>query len=229
MCVIFLIVSLCVKCFSFSIKAHRLWSLCTLLLTIASQVFFLQFSSAYYEFYSKVNPQNNLFSSAGHRFLCWLRKAPLDWISQLADTWKKKHSENWAPNPVTQDAVFQCLCHTPLFQVLPSLCEIDSQCVENLCPCWHCCADTCWGLWCPWMAEVLPPPVLLTKPISTSCSFVSVCFQSTYLTHSVHGQLCGYNNEMPMPRNFLLAFLWELLIYYWTLSYKSVQLNPKKV
>lgn len=90
MCVIFLIVSLCVKCFSFSVKAHRLWSLCTLLLTIASQVFFLQFSSAYYEFYSKVNPQNNLFSSAGHRFLCWLRKAPLDWISQLADTWGKK-------------------------------------------------------------------------------------------------------------------------------------------
>lgn len=182
MCVIFLIVSLCVKCFSFSIKAHRLWSLCTLLLTIASQVFFLQFSSTYYEFYSKVNPQNNLFSSAGHRFLCWLRKAPLDWISQLADTWKKKqHSENWAPNPATQDAVFQCVCDTPLFQVLPSLCEIDSQCVENLCPCWHCCADTCWGLWCPWTAEVLPLPVLLTKPISTSCSFVSVCLHSKAL------------------------------------------------
>lgn len=51
--------------------------------------------------------------------------------------------------------------------------------------------------------------------------------QSTYLTHSVQGQLCGYNNEMPMPRKFLHAF-WELLVYYWTLSYKSVQLQSKK-
>lgn len=42
------------------------------------------------------------------------------------------------------------------FQELRSRCEIDFQCVENLRPCWHCCADTCWGLWCPWMPEKLP-------------------------------------------------------------------------
>lgn len=93
------------------------------------------------------------------------------------------------------------------FQVLHSLCEIDSQCVENLHPCWHCCADTHWVLWCPWMPEVLPPPLLLSEPVSTSCSFVSLLFvlQNTYLTHSVQRQLCGYNNEVPMLRNFLHA------------------------
>lgn len=55
--------------------------------------------------------------------------------------------------------------------------------------------------------QVLPPPRLLTEPISTSCSFVSVLFvlQSTYLAHAVQGQLCGYNNDM--PRKFLDAVL----------------------
>lgn len=199
MCVIFLIVSLCVKCFSFSVKAHRLWSLCTLLLTIASQVFFLQFSSAYYEFYSKVNPQNNLFSSAGHRFLCWLRKAPLDWISQLADTWGKSSN--------TRCSISVSLRYAS-FQVLPSLCEIDSQCVENLCPCWHCCADTCWGLWCPWTAEVLPPPVLLTKPISTSCSFVSVCLHSKALISHIQfmDSFVATTMKCQCPETFSLPF-----------------------
>lgn len=49
--------------------------------------------------------------------------------------------------------------------------------------------------------------------------------QNTYLTHSVQGQLCGFHNEM--PRKFLHAF-GELLIYYWALSDKSVQLQSNK-
>lgn len=208
MCVIFLIVSLCVKCFSFSVKAHRLWSLCTLLLTIASQVFFLQFSSAYYEFYSKVNPQNNLFSSAGHRFLCWLRKAPLDWISQLADTWGKKTFRKLGSKSSNTRCSISVSLRYASFQVLPSLCEIDSQCVENLCPCWHCCADTCWGLWCPWTAEVLPPPVLLTKPISTSCSFVSVCLHSKALISHIQfmDSFVATTMKWQCPETFSLPF-----------------------
>lgn len=49
--------------------------------------------------------------------------------------------------------------------------------------------------------------------------------QNTYLTHSVQEQLCGFRSEM--PRKFLHAF-GELLIYYWTLSDKSLQRQSNK-
>lgn len=112
------------------------------------------------------------------------------------------------------------------FQVLLSLCEIDSQRVENLCPCWHCCADTCCGLRCPWKPEELPPPLLLTEPISTPCSFVSSLFvlQNTYLAHSVQAWLCGFHNEM--PRKFL-HIVWELFLLllatFWQVCAAEVQ------
>lgn len=64
----------------------------------------------------------------------------------------------------------------------------------------------------------------------TNLHLMFFCFslfvlQNTYLTHSVQGQLCGFHNEM--PRKFLHAF-GELLIYYWALSDKSVQLQSNK-
>lgn len=128
----------------------------------------------------KLNPEQSLFLS-----LPWpqvFRLAPLDWIPQLADAAHKKKTL-WKLGSKSNNT--RCSISVSLryasFQVLHSVCEIDSQCVENLRPCWHCCADACWGLWCPWTPEVLPPPLLLTKPISTSCSFVSVCLCSKAL------------------------------------------------
>lgn len=113
------------------------------------------------------------------------------------------------------------------FQVLHSLCEIDSQCVENLRPCWHCCADTCCGLRCPWTPEVLPPPLLLTEPISTPCSFVSVCLCSKTLISHIQFRDGFVASTMKCPEKFLHAF-GEMLIYYWPLSDKSVQLQSNK-
>ncbi len=65
----------------------------------------------------------------------------------------------------------------------------------------------------------------------TNLHLMFFCFslfvlQSTYLTHSVHRQLCSFNNEMPMPRKFLHAF-WELLIYYWTLFFCAATVQKK--
>lgn len=111
-------------------------------------------------------------------------------------------------------------------QVLLSLCEIDLQRAENLCPCWHCCADTCRGLRCPWTPGELPPPLLLTEPISTPSSFVSSLFvlQNTYLAHSVQAWLCGFHNEM--PRKFL-HIVWKLFILllatFWQVCASEVQ------
>lgn len=116
------------------------------------------------------------------------------------------------------------------FQVLLSPCEIDSQCVENLRPCWHCCADTCCGLRCPWTPEVLPPPLLLTEPISTPCSFVSRLFalQNTYLKHSVQAWLCGFHNEMPGKFLHVFGELFLLLLgTFWRVC--AARVRPTKV
>lgn len=116
------------------------------------------------------------------------------------------------------------------FQVLLSPCEIDSQCVENLRPCWHCCTDTCCGLRCPWTPEVLPPPLLLTEPISTPCSFVSSLFalQNTYLTHSVQAWLCGFHNEMPGKFLHVFGELFLLLLgTFWQVC--AARVRPTKV
>lgn len=76
--------------------------------------------------------QNNLFSSAGHRFWACSEK-PLDWIPQLANAAQKKISENWASNPITQDAVFQCLSDTPLS-------KSSTLCVKSIPSVWRICA-----------------------------------------------------------------------------------------
>lgn len=95
----------------------------------------------WHEFYSKVKPRTIFFPLSslflGHRFSVWLLEAPLDWIPQLADAAqkkkKKKNSENWAPNPITQDAVFQCLSDTPLS-------KSSTLCVKSIPSVWRICA-----------------------------------------------------------------------------------------
>lgn len=100
------------------------------------------------------------------------------------------------------------------FQVVHSLCEIDSQCVLFL----HCCTDRCWGLWCPWMPAVLPPPFLLTEPISTLCSFVSICLGSKALISHIQSRNSFVATTIAQKVSPHL-----LKMYYWTLSEKLLQ------
>lgn len=144
------------------------------------------FYYTYYDILFWNKTQNNLFSS----FLSFPWPQVLT-LALRSSTWldppacrcctkKRKRNLKRSKSNNTRCSISVFLRYAS-FQVLHSLCEIDSQCVENLRPCWHCCADTCCGLWCPWTPEVLPPPLLLTEPISTSCSFVSVCLCSKAL------------------------------------------------
>lgn len=103
-------------------------------------------------------------------------------------------------NPGTKSNNSRCSISVRLryasFQVLSSPCEIDSQHVENLHPVGIVVQTHARSLRCPGMPAVLPPPLLLTAPISTPCSIVSVCLCSkiTYLRRSVQGWLCGSHN-----------------------------------
>lgn len=137
-------------------------------------------------FYSKT--QNNLFSS----FLSFpwpqvlgLALGSSTWLDPPACRYCARKKKNLGSKSNNSRCSISVSLRYASFQVLHSLCEIDSQCVENLRPCWHCCADTCCGLRCPWTPEVLPPPLLLTEPISTPCSFVSVCLCAPkHLSHT---------------------------------------------
>lgn len=170
---------------------------------------------------------NNLFSSF---FFTWLQVLSLEAASPLFVDPVQRVGRNKKEKTGFKSNNSRCSISVSVryasFQVLLSLCEIDSQRVENLCPCWHCCADTCCGLRCPWKPEELPPPLLLTEPISTPCSFVSSLFvlQNTYLAHSVQPWLCGFHNEM--PRKFL-HIVWELFLLllatFWQVCAAEVQ------
>lgn len=167
-------------------------------------------------FYSKVKTQSNLFPSffffLGHRFPGL--EAPLDWIPPVCRSCAEEKKKNLGSKSNNSRCSISVSLRYASFQVLLSPCEIDSQCVKNLRPCWHCCTDTCCGLRCPWTPEVLPPPLLLTEPISTPCSFVSSLFalQNTYLTHSVQAWLCGFHNEMPGKFLHVFGELFLLLL-----------------
>lgn len=102
-----------------------------------------------------------------------------------------------------------------------SLCEIDSHSVGNLHPVGIVVQTHARSLRCPRMPAVLPPPLLLSAPISTLCSIVSVCLCSkiTYLTRSVWGWLCGSHNEgkrsssTPLIGHWVCASVVQLKFY----------------
>lgn len=117
------------------------------------------------EIYFKVKPitisflLSSLFFS--HRFLVWFLEAPLDWISQLADTeegkkWRRKKDLGTVAN--NSGCSISVRLRYALFQVLLSLCEIDSERVEN----WHAVVIVVQtharSLRCPRMPAVLPLP-----------------------------------------------------------------------
>lgn len=111
----------------------------------------------------------------------------------------KKRKKIWAPKPITQDAVFQCVSDM-------SRSKSSSLSVKLIPSVWR--IGTLLSLLCRHMRAVYdalgcqrcsPSLSLLTAPISTRCSFVSVCLcsKNTYLMRSVQGWLCGSHNEVP--------------------------------
>lgn len=172
-------------------------------------------------FYSKT--QNNLFSS----FLSFpwpqvlgLALGSSTWLDPPACRYCARKKKIWAPNPITQDAVFQCLSDTPLS-------KSSTLCVKSIPSVWRICAPV--GIVVQTHAAVydalgrqkcfLPLSYLLNQSPPHVLLFQFVCvLQNTYLTHSVQGWLCGFHNEMPRkvsPRlwgiaNLLLATFWQV-------------------
>lgn len=168
--------------------------------------YFSPFLSTYYEFYSKVTARAISFPQPATSFCARLGKSS-SWLDPPACI---------APNPITQDAEFQCFSDTPLSKSSPC-------CVKSIRGAWRICAPLGFvvqkhaGVYdalgrqrlflrLSYLQNQSPPRVLLFQ-------FVFV-LQSTYLKHSVQPQLCGCDNEVPMPRNFSPCLLW---VYNWTL------------
>lgn len=190
-----------------------------------------------YEFHSKVNPHNNLFSSLLSFLLPQVFSLPLGSLTGLdppacrccAEKKKKKKSEKLGSKSNNTRSSISVSLRYPSLQVLHSVWNRFPACGE-FAPLLALLCRHMLGFMMPLDARSASSPSLTYW---TNLHLMFFCFslfalQSTYLTHSVRGQLCGYNNKMPVPRKFLHAS-WETLIYYWTLSYKSVQLLSKKV
>lgn len=136
---------------------------------------------------------NNLFSPAGWGSARGStadvgKKGSSSWQDPLVCRCCPKSAYYSAPNSRTQAAVFQCLSDSPLS-------KSSALCVKLISRVWRICTPV--GIfvqtlaelwWCPWVPAVFHLPLLLTKPISTSCSIVSGCFFSRTLISPLPGR-----------------------------------------
>ena len=147
----FTVLSTCGPQMSFLFPAHSLFpfkynnfKIKKSLHTTPNKTFFLIIFKhlLWHECYSKVKPRTISFpqlatgSCAGSGKLHLTGSPSL----QILRKKKKRNSENWAPNPITQDAVFQCLPDTPLsksstlcVKSIPSVCGEFAPLLALLC------------------------------------------------------------------------------------------------
>lgn len=135
---------------------------------------------------------------------------------------QKKKKKIWAPNPITQDAVFQCLCDTPLS-------KSSSLCVKSIPSVWRICAPV--GIVAQTHAAVydalgrqkcfLPLSYLLNQSPPRVLLF-PVCLCSKTLISHIQFRHGFVASTMKCPESFSTS-LGNCSYYYWALSDKSVQ------
>lgn len=139
----------------------------------------------------------------------------------------KKGKKKRAPNPITQDAVFQCLCDTPLS-------KSSSLCVKSIRSVWRICAPV--GIVVQTHAAVydalgsqksfLPLSYLLNQSPPRVLLFPVCLCSKTLISHIQfrHGFVAA---TMKCPESFSTSF-GNCSYYYWPLSDKSVQPRSNK-